>query len=253
MLLFTACLYALTGLFWLGYYLPLARRHGWYRRELAAVCAAGGGGAALCVLTLAEGRMTPLLVTVFALFSVGLMIFLLVEGKILRTAAAAVRTLRRGEIKAPPVVLVPGYRLENGQPGPVLQCRLERAKALLEENPGTRAVLSGGASPGETRSEAAAMAVWLQEAGIAWERLLREEGSASTAENMRFCRTLTSGGPVGLVTSGFHLYRAMGEAKKAGFSELKLFPAENGPRWQLPYHMAREFLTILSDKAKGYL
>ena len=90
-------------------------------------------------------------------------------------------------------------------------------------------------------------------AGIDPARLKTEDRSTTTEENMRFCRALAGTDTIGLVTNGFHLYRAAGEARKAGFRHVVPIRADNGPPGLLPYHMAREFLTILSDKANGYL
>jgi len=70
---------------------------------------------------------------------------------------------------------------------------------------------------------------------------------------MRFCFQLTGGAPVGLVTNGFHLYRACAEARKAGFSLVVGIGAGNGPPGLLPYHMAREFMTIVNDTMQGYM
>lgn len=250
MLRLSMALYAVTGLFWLGYYLPCALRYGWYRLELLAVGLAGAGSAGLLLASALVRRMTAALAACWVAFLLCTAVFLAVEAAIL----AAERSARRGrERGAPAVILVPGYRLlRDGAPAAVLTARLTAARAYLDGHPAARAVLSGGSRDGGSRTEAAVMAGWLEERGVGPDRLLREERSATTAENMRFCRTLTEGN-IGLVTSGFHLYRAVGEARKAGFAGVTPLPAGNGPALLTPYHRAREFLTILKDKANGYL
>ena len=55
--------------------------------------------------------------------------------------------------------------------------RVRRALLYLEENPGTKAVLSGGRGDGERISEAEAMYRYLTEHGISPERLIKEERS----------------------------------------------------------------------------
>ena len=52
-----------------------------------------------------------------------------------------------------------------------------RALLYLEENPGTKAVLSGGKGDGENISEAEAMYRYLTGHGINGDRLIREEES----------------------------------------------------------------------------
>ena len=64
--------------------------------------------------------------------------------------------------------------------------RVRRALLYLEENPGTKAVLSGGRGDGEQISEAEAMYRYLTEHGIAAERLIKEEQSTNTKENLDF-------------------------------------------------------------------
>ena len=56
----------------------------------------------------------------------------------------------------------------------------------MEENPETKAVLSGGKGDGESITEAQAMCNYLVEHGIDRERLILEEKSTSTTENLKF-------------------------------------------------------------------
>ena len=63
---------------------------------------------------------------------------------------------------------------------------MERAGEYLEENPETKAVLSGGKGTGEDITEAEAMYRYLEKKGISPERLLKEEHSTNTSENLKF-------------------------------------------------------------------
>ena len=56
----------------------------------------------------------------------------------------------------------------------------------MEENPETKAVLSGGKGDGESITEAQAMCNYLVEHGIDRERLILEEKSTNTTENLKF-------------------------------------------------------------------
>lgn len=76
----------------------------------------------------------------------------------------------------------------DGSPKETLRFRLDAAADYLAANPRTRCVLSGGQGPDEPRTEASAMAAYLQARGVDEDRLVLEERSTTTAENLRFSR-----------------------------------------------------------------
>ena len=242
---FAQILYGLAALFALGYYLPCALYWGIYARELAVVLLAGFGSLLLLAGTVVFG-MRPIFFLCFVIFLLCLCVFFYVEYKVLRGMFQPIS----GDV--PAWLLVPGYKPRKGKIPGVLRARTDKAAALLHSAPSARAILSGGFTDGDV-SEAMIMEKLLAQQGIGPARLVREDQSTTTEENMRFCRSLCGGEAIGLVTNGFHLYRACGEAKKAGFSQVTGYNSGNGPAWLLPYHMAREFLTIVNDKANGYL
>ena len=85
--------------------------------------------------------------------------------------------------------------------------------------PGVPIVVSGGQAfdTGANRNEADAMADLLIELGIPSERIIRESNSRTTAENASLAELPASNGrPWLLVTSAFHMPRAMGTFRKAG-------------------------------------
>ena len=83
--------------------------------------------------------------------------------------------------------------------------RTRRALQYLKDNPRTRAVLSGGRGTGEQISEAEAMYRYLTSRGIAGERLLLEDQSVNTAENIRFSleKIGSKDVSIGVVTNNF--------------------------------------------------
>ena len=243
--IFAQILYGLAAAFCLVYYLPCALYWGWYGRELTAVLLVGLGSAAALGATAYFG-MTVILWTVFAIFLLGLCVFFYVESKILS------EMLRPKCTQSLNWLLLPGYKPRKGKIPAVLVHRVSTAAAWLQANPDAKAILSGGVTDGAV-SEAAVMAELLVQRGIEPQRLVREEKSTTTEENMRFCFTLTGGESIALVTNGFHLYRACGEARKAGFDRVCPVKAPNGPGWLLPYHIAREFMTVINDRLNGYL
>ena len=76
----------------------------------------------------------------------------------------------------------------DGTPKETLAYRLDAAASYLAENPGTRCVLSGGQGPDEPQTEASAMAAYLRGRGVAGGRVILEERSTTTAENLRISR-----------------------------------------------------------------
>ena len=112
-------------------------------------------------------------------------------------------------------VIVLGAQVVGERPSGVLGDRLEAALAYLNTYPQAIAVVSGGQGPGERISEAQCMADWLTARGIAPERILLEDRSTRTAENILYAKAVIAahaGGMNGVetavLTSEFHLMRA---------------------------------------------
>ena len=105
--------------------------------------------------------------------------------------------------------------------------RVRRALLYLEENPGTKAVLSGGRGDGERISEAEAMYRYLTEHGISPERLIKEERSTNTKENLDFSLRLigSTDYSIGIVTNNFHVFRGVAIGKKCGCQKIYPLPS----------------------------
>ncbi len=86
------------------------------------------------------------------------------------------------------VVIVFGCQVhENGNLSAELKSRLDRAAQILEEYPHAVCVVSGGRGDDEPTSEAWAMKNYLSTVkGVAAERILTEEQSKNTVENIKF-------------------------------------------------------------------
>lgn len=102
----------------------------------------------------------------------------------------------------------------------MLTRRLNAALEVLEDNPGAVCVASGGQGKGELISEAEAMRRYLTGRGISDERILIEDKSVSTYENMSFSAEILREqgitGNIVIVTNEFHQYRASVFAKREG-------------------------------------
>lgn len=119
-------------------------------------------------------------------------------------------------------LIVLGAGVNGTRPSLSLVNRLTAAKAYLEEFPDAVAIVTGGQGPGEEITEAEAMYRWLMEAGIAPERILREEKATSTEENLRFSLEIIAArggdptGKIAIVSSEYHLHRAKQLAASLG-------------------------------------
>ena len=88
------------------------------------------------------------------------------------------------------VLIVLGAGLDGEAVTPQLENRLEAAYAYHLRNPDAPVVVSGGQRDGEAISEALAMERWLISRGVPADRILREEASTSTYENLTNAKAL---------------------------------------------------------------
>ncbi len=82
-------------------------------------------------------------------------------------------------------VLIYGCRVKGEVPGEMLSERLDAAISILEENPLSVAIVSGGLDEGEIYTEGQVMAWYLQKNGIDASRILIDETASSTKGNIR--------------------------------------------------------------------
>jgi len=100
--------------------------------------------------------------------------------------------------------------------------------------------------------EARAMAAFLADAGIEPSRIFEEPRSEDTLENIRYSMALMEGEDpsVGIVTNGFHVYRAVRIARRAGLGHVWGIAAYSTP-FYLPNNCLREGLGLIKDLVAG--
>lgn len=121
------------------------------------------------------------------------------------------------------VILVLGCAAPNGKPSGMLQDRLNEAMILYNQGYAPYIMVSGGVGEGEPLSEAAVMYRYLVSKGVPKENILLENRSTRTWENIFFSKeVLDSYGlsKVLIVTSSFHLARAIFTANRLGYTEV---------------------------------
>ncbi len=149
-------------------------------------------------------------------------------------------------------IIVLGAQVKGTRPSMALRWRIDRAYEYLTENPDTFAVVSGGQGQGEDISEAECMKRELVSRGIPEERILMEDRSTSTMENIRFSLEVIGrdGVRIGIVTNNFHVWRAVKIAHRAGADGAVGIAAPF--RNALIFHyMAREFFSTVMNSMNG--
>lgn len=131
-------------------------------------------------------------------------------------------------------LIVLGAQVYKNGPSPVLTFRLDKAYEYLVKNPNTRCIVTGGKGYNEPFTEASCMADYLVKRGIDSGRIILEDKSTTTAQNLTNSMKLiaadtinhttvnsasvatdtnTAGtsptNTIGILTNDFHMFRAM--------------------------------------------
>ena len=142
--------------------------------------------------------------------------------------------------------LVLGAGLNGDQLSDRLKMRLDLAFDQLKDN-NIPIILSGGQGPDELISEADAMFSYLTYRGIDPKRLIIENKSTSTQENIKLSNALMKGRDfnVALFTSDYHMYRAKMLGERMGWNTVG-YSAVNPLSTRINY-MYREVLALMKD------
>ena len=151
-------------------------------------------------------------------------------------------------------VIILGCRIrQDGSLFPLVRSRVDRAIAFAksQENTGGKKVIlvpSGGRGADEPEAEGDAMARYILEQGIPESRVLVENCSKTTAENLSFSRKLIEErqkeAKVAFSTSSYHVYRGGILAAEAGWN---IDGMGSRTRWYFwPNAFLREFIGLLA-------
>ena len=148
----------------------------------------------------------------------------------------------------------------------VLQFRLDKAQEYLEANPDTVCIVTGGQGYNEPYPEAYGMKRYLVEHGIDSDRIIEEDTSASTVENIRNSMDIMkekeydSRDPddsdiyaetrIGVVTNNYHTFRATHIAAALGLKNVYGLSGDIDPLY-LPNNMVKEALSIVKAYLSG--
>lgn len=151
------------------------------------------------------------------------------------------------------IVLGCGLR-KDGTPSPLLRGRIDRAIAFAERQKALTGkelmfITSGGQGPDEAVSESASMKRYLLEHGVPEMRIVEEDRSTSTMENMRFSmeklRELAPNGKVAFATTNYHVFRAGLCARRVKLRAVGIGAPTKWYFW--PNASVREFVGLLTE------
>lgn len=185
-------------------------------------------------------------ITAGTLFLLMLAVFLFTEGCI-------ISGFSKNTDKELDYIVVLGAQLKTTGPSRVLQYRLDTAYEYLTAHPDTKAIVSGGQGSNEPASEAQGMYDYLVKRGIEPGRIVLEDKSVNTEQNIRFSKEFlqADADKVGIVSNNFHVFRAVKLAKAAGYRNVVGIAAP-ATAFYLPNNMLREFFGVVKDFLMGH-
>lgn len=150
-------------------------------------------------------------------------------------------------------VIVLGCKVRGESPSLMLHYRAMTACSYLRENPGAMCIASGGQGADELISEAECIRRILVENGIDGDRIILEDKSTNTDENIRFSLQKMEEygitGSAALATNEFHQLRAHMIAEKYGLESFSL--SSRTTPYLLPTYWVREWLGVCYQIIRG--
>ena len=144
-------------------------------------------------------------------------------------------------------VIVLGCRVKGDVPSLMLGRRINAAYEYLERNPGAVCIASGGQGRDELISEAECIKNVLVERGISPDRIILEDKSTSTDENIRFSMEKMEANGLTveavIVTNDYHQLRAKMICRKYGL-ETSAVSAETS-LYLIPTYWVREWFGVV--------
>ena len=151
-------------------------------------------------------------------------------------------------------LIVLGARVDPDGPSPALNRRLNCVMAVLDQHPKAAIIATGGQGPDEPMTEARCIRDELQKRGVDPARILMEDRSTATVENLQNAKALMTSpdAPAGIITNNYHVWRAVHLARKAGLTNAHGIAAEYTGYTKFHY-MIREAFCIVGDFLRGHL
>ena len=251
------CLLWLLALFCIGYFILMMLTIGpgfrfnyvWLLMGLAFI------GMALTIAYAKKGFYSlpkGCIIGIQLIVLIGLLLFVLLEGMIV------IQAHKQPQNEADYLIVL-GAKVNGTKPSHILRKRIEKAYQYWEEHPGCKVIVSGGKGLDEGISEAECMKKELISLGMPEKQIITENQSTSTKENLLNCiEKMEEDGmaveqaDVIIVTTDFHVFRAVSIAKKLGYQKVEGLASKQV--WYLiPTNYVREFLAVIKDFLVGNL
>lgn len=148
-------------------------------------------------------------------------------------------------------VIVLGAGLNGDKVSKRLEGRLQRGLEYLKVKTDVKAIVSGGQGADELISEAEAMGRYLISRGIDEDRIIYEDKSTSTMENIYFSKRIINDISdkkdikVLIVTSDYHMFRAKMICRKLGLQSFGI--SSESPIGTRINYLIREYFTVIKD------
>ena len=151
------------------------------------------------------------------------------------------------------IILGCGFR-KDGTPSPLLRGRLDRALRFAEKQEAATGkapifVTSGGQGPDEVCSESACMKRYLLEQGVPEDRILEEDRSTDTFENMKYSKAqiwkVNPRGKIAFATTNYHVCRSGLYARRVMMRAVGMGADTKWYFW--PNASMREFVGLLTE------
>jgi len=148
-------------------------------------------------------------------------------------------------------LLILGAGLEGNRMSLSLYQRMLKSLEYLKEDKRIKIIVSGGKGPDENITEAEAMKRYLIKNGISENRIILEDKSRNTYENIKFTKQKLlkidkrSNIKLTIITNNFHMYRAKMLAERQGFIAYG-YPATLHPVLMPNFYVREVFALIKS-------
>lgn len=174
--------------------------------------------------------------------TIGLSIFIIIEGTILYHSQNSTQQVSD-------YIIVLGAKVNGTSPSKSLRYRLDAAINYLSVSPHATIIVSGGQGPGEDDSEANIMKQYLINHGVEESRIITEDKSTNTVENLTFSKKIMDAKKqtytVTIITNGFHTYRAKYIANALNMDAKTYSAKEDGP--SVLHYYVRECFGVLKE------
>ena len=129
------------------------------------------------------------------------------------------------DIRKADTLIVLGAAQWNGEPSPIFQARLDRARELYVQGYATAIIVTGGKTPGTANSDSSIGKEYLVKKGVAPHHIFTEDYSRTTLQNLIFAQEIMGAQKLQsalLISHDFHMMRAKEMADDLG---MLVFPA----------------------------